>query len=103
MSFDYRAPRNVDCENEDGAGGNEKEGRSRPSVHQNSFRVNSNSRDARPARRSYPRTLILENDSTARPHVGRPIDMAGRKVVKISMRFTSGSTSLLSLESERIR
>jgi hypothetical protein len=51
----------------------------------------------------YPRTLIFENDSTARLGVGRPIDSAGRKVVKISMRFTCGSTSFESFGSERIR
>ncbi len=42
---------------------------------------------------SYPRTLILENDSTARDEIGRPIDIAGRNVVKISIRFTCGSSS----------
>ena len=36
----------------------------------------------------YPFTLIFENDNTARLGVGRPIDSAGRKVVKMSMRFT---------------
>jgi len=43
--------------------------------------------------RSYPCTLILENDSTARDEIGRPIDIAGRKVVKISIRFTCGRSS----------
>jgi hypothetical protein len=51
---------------------------------------------------SYPFTLIFENDSTARLCVGRPIDSAGRKVVKISICFTWGKTSE-SLESERMR
>ncbi len=37
--------------------------------------------------RSYPRTLILENESTALPAVGLPIAVAGRKIVKISMFF----------------
>ena len=41
----------------------------------------------------YPCTLILENDNTARDEIGRPIDIAGRKVVKISIRFTCGSSS----------
>jgi hypothetical protein len=41
----------------------------------------------------YPRTLILENDSTAREEIGRPIDIAGRNVVKISILFTCGSNS----------
>jgi len=45
----------------------------------------------RPQTCSYPRTLIFENESTACPVVGRPIDIAGRNVVKISIRFTSGS------------
>ena len=51
----------------------------------------------------YPRTLIFENDSTARPDVGRPIDMAGRKVVKISILFTSGSSPWVPSGSEIIR
>ena len=51
----------------------------------------------------YPFTLIFENDNTARLGVGRPIDSAGRKVVKISICFTFGSTSCDSFESERIR
>jgi hypothetical protein len=37
---------------------------------------------------TYPRTLILENDNTARDEIGRPIDIAGRNVVKISILFT---------------
>jgi hypothetical protein len=37
---------------------------------------------------TYPRTLILENDNTARDEMGRPIDIAGRNVVKISILFT---------------
>ena len=41
----------------------------------------------------YPRTLILENDSTARDEIGCPIDIAGRNVVKISIRFTCGRSS----------
>src|SRR5215471_19808766 len=52
---------------------------------------------------SYPLTLILEKESTARLGVGRPIDSAGRNVVKISICFTCGSTSLESEESDRIR
>ena len=44
---------------------------------------------------SYPFTLILENDNTARPDVGCPIEVAGRKVVKISMFFTGDGRSLL--------
>lgn len=40
-----------------------------------------------------PRTLILEKDSTARDEIGRPIDIAGRNVVKISILFTCGSNS----------
>jgi hypothetical protein len=56
---------------------------------------------ARP--RSYPRTLIFENDSTARPGVGLPIDMAGRNVVKISILFTSGSSFCVPSGSEMIR
>jgi len=51
----------------------------------------------------YPFTLILENDNTARLGVGRPIDSAGRNVVKISMRFTCGNTSCETSGSERIR
>ena len=46
--------------------------------------------DRQPLEHLYPRTLIFENESTARPGVGRPIDIAGRNVVKISMLFTSG-------------
>ena len=52
---------------------------------------------------SYPRTLIFENESTARLGVGRPIESAGRNVVKINMRFTCGNTSCESLGSERMR
>ena len=56
---------------------------------------------------SYPFTLTLENDSIARPVVGRPIESAGRnvvKVVKMSMSFfTRGNNELSSLESERMR
>ncbi len=37
---------------------------------------------------NYPWTLILEKDSTALEEMGCPIDMAGRNVVKISIRFT---------------
>src|SRR5437762_13136812 len=51
----------------------------------------------------YPRTLILEKDSTARPVVGRPMDVAGRNVVKISMFLTWGSNSLDCTESDRMR
>lgn len=42
---------------------------------------------------AYPRTLIRENDSTARDEIGRPIDIAGRNVVKISILFTCGNSS----------
>ena len=38
-------------------------------------------------RRTYPLTLIFENDSIAVPGRGLPIQVAGRKVVKISMFF----------------
>ena len=51
----------------------------------------------------YPRTLILENDSTARPVVGRPMEVAGRNVVKISMFLTWGSNSLDCTGSDRMR
>lgn len=54
-------------------------------------------------RAPYPRTLIFENDSTARLAVGRPIDNAGRNVVKISIRFTCGNTSFDFSVSDRIR
>ena len=55
----------------------------------------SQSMDLKLERRNqpYPRTLILENDSTARDEIGRPIDIAGRNVVKISILFTCGSSS----------
>ncbi len=52
---------------------------------------------------SYPRTLIFENDNTALPEVGLPIDVAGRKVVKMSMFFTCGSNDLASVGFERMR
>ena len=42
---------------------------------------------------SYPLTCILENARIARPAVGRPKLVAGRKVAKISMFFSSDSTS----------
>jgi hypothetical protein len=51
---------------------------------------------------AYPRTLIRENDSTARDDIGRPIDMAGRNVVKISILLTCGRSSWDSPGSERI-
>ena len=51
----------------------------------------------------YPRTLILENDNTACPGVGRPIDIAGRNVVKISILFTSGNSFCEPPGSEMIR
>lgn len=51
----------------------------------------------------YPRTLIFENDRTARPGVGLPIDMAGRNVVKINILFTSGSSFCVPSGSEMIR
>src|SRR5579864_2006850 len=51
----------------------------------------------------YPRTLIFENESTARLAVGRPMESAGRNVVKINMRFTCGNTSCESFGSERMR
>jgi hypothetical protein len=56
-----------------------------------------------PRKAPYPLTLIFENDNTARLGVGRPIDNAGRNVVKISIRFTCGSTSFDSSVSDRIR
>jgi len=50
-----------------------------------------------------PRTLIFENESTARDEIGCPIDIAGRKVVNISILFTSGrSCCCEALESDRI-
>ena len=49
--------------------------------------------DCRTRLQPYPRTLILENESTAREEMGCPIDMAGRKVVKISILFTCGRSS----------
>src|SRR5215467_7563632 len=52
---------------------------------------------------SQPFTLIFENESTARPEVGRPMVVAGRNVVKISMFFTLGNRTADSLESERMR
>jgi hypothetical protein len=64
---------------------------------------NESLRGHRPLGVSYPFTLILENDKTARLDVGRPIDKAGRNVVKISMRFTCGSTSFDTSGSERMR
>jgi hypothetical protein len=51
----------------------------------------------------YPLTLIFENESTARPAVGMPIEVAGRKVVKMSMFFTCGNNSCESLELDKIR
>jgi hypothetical protein len=68
-------------------------------------------RDAMPLTRQavprYPFTLTLENDNIARPVVGRPMESAGRKVVKvvkISMFFlTCGSNEASSLEPERMR
>ena len=57
----------------------------------------------KPRGRAYPRTLIFEKDKTARPEVGRPIDIAGRNVVKISIRFTCGRSCSESFESERMR
>ena len=53
--------------------------------------------------RAYPLTLIFENESTALPEVGLPIDVAGRKVVKMSMFFTCGSRDLVSSGFDRIR
>ena len=41
---------------------------------------------------------MRENGSRARLGVGRPIDSAGRNVVKMSMRFTCGSTSWEALD-----
>ena len=52
---------------------------------------------------SYPLTLIFENDNTALLGVGLPIDSAGRKVVKISIRFTCGNTSFDLSVSDKIR
>ena len=57
----------------------------------------------KPKAESYPRTLIFENDNTARLAVGRPIDSAGRNVVKISIRFTCGKTSFDFSVSDKIR
>lgn len=51
----------------------------------------------------YPRTLILEKVSTARPEVGRPNCVAGWKVVKIRVRFSSGRIFSESLGPERMR
>src|ERR1700719_2241620 len=51
----------------------------------------------------YPLTLILENDSTAVPAVGRPMESAGWNVVKISRFFNCGSTALASSGCDRIR
>jgi hypothetical protein len=51
----------------------------------------------------YPLTLILENDSTAVPAVGRPIESAGWNVVKISRFFNCGSTALASSGCDRMR
>ena len=50
-----------------------------------------------------PVTLIFENEITARPAVGRPIDNAGRNVVKIRIFFTSGSTAPASSGCDRMR
>jgi hypothetical protein len=50
-----------------------------------------------------PFTLILEKEITARPAVGRPIESAGRKVVKISRFFTCGSMALASSDCDRMR
>ena len=47
-------------------------------------------------------TLIFENDNTARPAVGRPYEVAGRKRVKINMFFTCGSRSGEVLDSDRM-
>jgi hypothetical protein len=54
------------------------------------------------ARPTYPRTLTRENDNTARDEIGLPIDMAGRKVVKINILFTCGNNCCDSFGSERI-
>ena len=43
----------------------------------------------------YPFTLIFENDSTAVPVVGRPIESAGRNVVKINAFFTTIAKGLV--------
>src|SRR5258708_2471098 len=51
----------------------------------------------------YPRTLIFENDSTAVPVVGRPIERAGWKVVKISRFLNCGITACASSGCERTR
>jgi len=50
----------------------------------------------------YPCTLILEKESTARDEMGCPIDIAGRNVVKISIRFSCGRSSCEAPGSERI-
>src|SRR6266481_9772395 len=51
----------------------------------------------------YPLTLILENDSTAVPAVGRPMESAGWNVVKISRFFNCGSTAFASSGCDRMR
>ena len=52
----------------------------------------------------YPFTLTMENDSTARPTVGLPIEVAGRKVVNsVSIILTCGERSLASCGLDKIR
>ena len=50
----------------------------------------------------YPFTTILENDSTAVPVVGRPMESAGWNVVKISRFFNCGSTACRSAPLARL-
>lgn len=50
-----------------------------------------------------PFTLILEKESTAVPERGRPIQVAGRNVVKINMFFTCRGRSFSLSGSDRIR
>jgi len=65
--------------------------------------VNATQLPCEPEDRSYPFTLMRENESTAVPDVGRPIDVAGRKVVKISIFFTCGGRSLFALGFDNTR
>lgn len=53
--------------------------------------------------RRYPLTLIFENDRTAVPFVGLPIESAGRNVVKISRFFNCGNTAFASSGCDRMR
>ena len=53
--------------------------------------------------RRYPLTLIFENERTAVPFVGLPIESAGRNVVKISRFFNCGNTAFASSGCDRMR